>query len=49
MASKLMSAALISAALATAIVEGAGHYPPTEMPDRVAPRLLSFIGNLYGK
>ena len=25
------------------IVEGAGHYPQTEMPDRVAPRLLSFI------
>jgi pimeloyl-ACP methyl ester carboxylesterase len=31
------------------IVEGAGHYPHTEMPDLVAPRLLSFIGNLHGK
>jgi len=29
-------------------VEGAGHYPHTEMPDRVAPTLLSFIGNLHG-
>jgi pimeloyl-ACP methyl ester carboxylesterase len=25
------------------IVEGAGHYPHTEMPDQVAPKLLSFI------
>jgi pimeloyl-ACP methyl ester carboxylesterase len=29
------------------IVEGAGHYPHTEMPDRVAPTLLSFIGGLH--
>jgi pimeloyl-ACP methyl ester carboxylesterase len=28
------------------IVEGAGHYPHTEMPDRVAPRLLSFIARV---
>jgi len=28
------------------IVEGAGHYPHTEMPDRVVPKLLSFIGGL---
>jgi pimeloyl-ACP methyl ester carboxylesterase len=28
------------------IVEGAGHYPHTEMPDRVAPKLLSFIGGV---
>jgi pimeloyl-ACP methyl ester carboxylesterase len=26
------------------LVDGAGHYPQTEMPDRVAPKLLSFIG-----
>ena len=26
------------------VVEGAGHYPHTEMPDRVAPKLLAFIG-----
>jgi pimeloyl-ACP methyl ester carboxylesterase len=31
------------------IVEGAGHYPHTEMPDRVAPKLLSFIGGLNRK
>jgi pimeloyl-ACP methyl ester carboxylesterase len=31
------------------IVEGAGHYPHTEMPDRVAPRLMSFIGGLHCK
>jgi pimeloyl-ACP methyl ester carboxylesterase len=28
------------------IVEGAGHYPHAEMPDRIAPKLLSFIGEL---
>jgi pimeloyl-ACP methyl ester carboxylesterase len=28
------------------IVEGAGHYPHTEMPDLVAPHVLSFIGSL---
>lgn len=28
------------------IVDGAGHYPHTEMPERVAPRLLSFIAGL---
>jgi pimeloyl-ACP methyl ester carboxylesterase len=28
------------------IVEGAGHYPHTEMPDRVVPKLMSFIGGL---
>jgi len=28
------------------LVEGAGHYPHTEMPDRVVPKLLSFIGGL---
>jgi pimeloyl-ACP methyl ester carboxylesterase len=31
------------------IVAGAGHYPHTEMPDRVIPELLSFIGRLYGR
>jgi pimeloyl-ACP methyl ester carboxylesterase len=25
------------------IVEGAGHYPHTEMPDRVAPKVVAFI------
>jgi pimeloyl-ACP methyl ester carboxylesterase len=25
------------------LVEGAGHYPHAEMPDRIAPKLLSFI------
>jgi pimeloyl-ACP methyl ester carboxylesterase len=28
---------------ASLIVEGAGHYPQTEMPDRVKPTLLTFI------
>ncbi|MGI3778334.1 MAG: alpha/beta fold hydrolase [Janthinobacterium lividum] len=28
----------------TLLVDGAGHYPHAEMPDRVAPGLLSFIG-----
>jgi pimeloyl-ACP methyl ester carboxylesterase len=28
------------------IIDGAGHYPHTEMPERVAPRLLSFIDGL---
>jgi pimeloyl-ACP methyl ester carboxylesterase len=31
------------------IVEGAGHYPHTEMADQVAPKLLSFIDGLYRK
>jgi pimeloyl-ACP methyl ester carboxylesterase len=30
------------------IVEGAGHYPHTEMPERVAPKLLSFIAQVHG-
>jgi pimeloyl-ACP methyl ester carboxylesterase len=30
----------------TLIVEGAGHYPHTEMPGEVAPKLLSFIDGL---
>ncbi|WP_421759542.1 alpha/beta fold hydrolase [Devosia sp.] len=30
----------------TIIVDGAGHYPHTEMPDLVAPKLLSFLGGL---
>ena len=33
----------------TMIVEGAGHYPHTEMADRVTPRILSFIQSLDGK
>ncbi len=28
------------------IVEGAGHYPHAEMPDRIAPKLLSFIAGV---
>ncbi len=28
------------------IVEGAGHYPHTEMPEQVAPKLLSFISGV---
>jgi pimeloyl-ACP methyl ester carboxylesterase len=28
------------------MIDGAGHYPHTEMPERVAPRLLSFIDGL---
>jgi pimeloyl-ACP methyl ester carboxylesterase len=31
------------------VVEGAGHYPHTEMPDRVAPPVLSFIGGISGR
>ena len=31
------------------IVEGAGHYPHTEMPDRVAPKLLAFIAKAHGR
>ena len=30
------------------IVEGAGHYPHTEMPERVAPKVLSFIAQALG-
>ena len=29
------------------IVEGAGHYPHTEMPEQVTPRLLSFIARAH--
>jgi len=32
----------------TMIVDGAGHYPHTEMPDLVSPRILSFLGELAG-
>lgn len=32
----------------TMIVEGAGHYPHTEMADQVAPRILSFVRSLEG-
>jgi pimeloyl-ACP methyl ester carboxylesterase len=31
------------------MVEGAGHYPHTETPDQVAPKVLSFLDGLYGK
>ena len=30
------------------IVNGAGHYPHTEMPERVMPKLLSFIAQAHG-
>jgi pimeloyl-ACP methyl ester carboxylesterase len=30
----------------TLIVEGAGHYPHTEMVDRVAPKVLDFLGSV---
>jgi pimeloyl-ACP methyl ester carboxylesterase len=30
------------------IIEGAGHYPHAEMPERVAPKLLSFINGVHG-
>ncbi len=30
------------------IVEGAGHYPHTEMPEQVAPKVLSFIAQALG-
>ncbi|EER62043.1 hydrolase or acetyltransferase [Acidovorax delafieldii 2AN] len=29
------------------IVEGAGHYPHLEMPERVAPALMDFLARLY--
>ena len=32
----------------TLIVEGAGHYPHAEMPEQVAPRILSFVSGLQG-
>ena len=31
----------------TLLINGAGHYPHTEMPDQVAPGLLSFIGKRH--
>jgi pimeloyl-ACP methyl ester carboxylesterase len=33
----------------TIIVEGAGHYPHAEMPDRVAPKLLAFINGVHDR
>ena len=30
----------------TIIVDGAGHYPHTEMPEMVAPKLLTFLAGL---
>ena len=32
----------------TMIVEGAGHYPHTEMAEQVTPRILSFVRSLAG-
>jgi pimeloyl-ACP methyl ester carboxylesterase len=31
------------------IVDGAGHYPHTEMPELVAPEVISFIESLPAK
>jgi pimeloyl-ACP methyl ester carboxylesterase len=31
------------------IVDGAGHYPHTEMPEQVVPKLLSFIAQVKGQ
>ena len=31
------------------IVEGAGHYPHAEMPERVTTKLLSFIAQVFGR
>lgn len=33
----------------TLLVAGAGHYPHTEMPEQVAPRVLSFIAEVRRK
>jgi pimeloyl-ACP methyl ester carboxylesterase len=30
------------------IVDGAGHYPHAEMPEQVAPTLLSFVARAHG-
>ena len=30
------------------VIDGAGHYPHAEMPERVVPELLSFIAKLHG-
>ena len=30
------------------IVDGAGHYPHTEMPEQVAPKVLSFVAQARG-
>ncbi len=30
----------------TLLIEGSGHYPHAELPEQVAPRMLSFIGSL---
>jgi pimeloyl-ACP methyl ester carboxylesterase len=31
------------------IVEGAGHYPHADTPDKTAPKVLSFLDRLYGR
>lgn len=30
------------------MIDGAGHYPHTEMPERIAPELLSFVARAHG-
>ena len=30
------------------MIDGAGHYPHTEMPEQIAPELLSFIARVHG-
>jgi pimeloyl-ACP methyl ester carboxylesterase len=29
-----------------ALIEGAGHYPQTEMPDQTAPAILDFLSRV---
>jgi len=31
------------------MIDGAGHYPHTEMPERVAPKLLAFVAQAHGQ
>jgi pimeloyl-ACP methyl ester carboxylesterase len=31
------------------IVDGAGHYPHTEMPARVAPKILAFLAQAHAQ
>lgn len=44
---RLVAARLTSAAsVEVRIIDGAGHYPQTEMPDETAPELLSFLNHV---
>jgi hypothetical protein len=31
------------------LVEGAGHYPQTEVPDKAIPMILDFLGTAEGQ